>query len=162
MLMEALRPVYDFNLFYAQRLVADLAEADLCAQPIEGVVMNHPAFLIGHLAWANDNGVSIVGGTPVLATFKELWGMGAKPSEDRSQYPSKADLIKTLEVSHERLAAAVGKYPKRLLKTPAPERMRKMFPTVGHMLLGLMTSHYAVHLGQLSAWRRAMGLPSAF
>ncbi len=76
MLMEALRPVYDFNLFYAQRLVADLQEHELCSQPIEGIVMNHPAFIIGHLAWANDNGISILGGQPVLGTFKPLWGSG--------------------------------------------------------------------------------------
>jgi hypothetical protein len=160
--MDAVGPVYDFNLFYAQRLMADLGEEELTAQPLEGVTMNHPAFVIGHLAWANDNGMALVGGTPVLSNLKELWGSGAVPSEERSLYPSKADLIRTLEVSHTRLAAAVKQASKGLLKAPAPEKMRSKFPTHGHILLSLMTSHYAVHLGQLSAWRRAMGLPSVF
>jgi hypothetical protein len=50
--------------------------------------------------------------------------------------------------------------PPEALARPAPERMRSRFPTVANVLLGLMTSHFASHLGQLSAWRRAVGLPS--
>jgi hypothetical protein len=160
--MDAVGPVYNFNLFYAQRLVADLADEELCRQPLRDVTMNHPAFLIGHVAWSNDNGIKLVGGTPVLIGLKELWGTGAIPSDDRSRYPSKADIVKTLEVSHARLAEAVTNASKSYFKAPAPENMRAKFPTNGHVLLGLMTSHYAVHLGQLSAWRRAMGLPSVF
>jgi hypothetical protein len=160
--MDAVGPVYDFNFFYAQRVIADLAEEDLCKQPVQGVTMNHAAFLIGHLAWANDNGVKLIGGTPVLGGFKELWGTGATPSPERSLYPSKADLLRTLEVSHARLAEAASKASKGQWKAPAPETMRAKFPTIGHILLGLMTSHYAVHLGQLSAWRRAMGFASVF
>jgi hypothetical protein len=32
-------------------------------------------------------------------------------------------------------------------------------PTVGDLLAHLMTTHEAAHLGQLSAWRRLLGLP---
>jgi DinB superfamily len=160
--MDAVGPVYNFNLFYAQRLVADVADEDFCLQPLEDRPLNHPAFLIGHLAWANDNGIKLVGGVPVLTGLKELWGTGATPSDDRSRYPSKTDIVKTLEVSHARLAEAVTKASKSYFKAAAPENMRAKFPTNGHILLGLMTSHYAVHLGQLSAWRRAMGYPSVF
>jgi len=48
------------------------------------------------------------------------------------------------------------------LAQPAPERMRSRFATVGQMIYGLMTAHEATHLGQFSAWRRAIGLPSVF
>ena len=165
--MDAVGPVYNFNLFYACQLAssADIADGEdhPPLQPLEGRPLNHPAFLIGHPRLeANDNGIKLVGGVPVLTGLKELWGTGATPSDDRARYPSKTDIVKTLEVSHARLAEAVTKASKSYFKAPAPENMRAKFPTNGHILLGLMTSHYAVHLGQLSAWRRAMGYPSVF
>ena len=88
--------------------------------------------------------------------------MGAKPLVDRSKYPAKAELLKALEEAHIRLADAVSKATPEALAEPAPERMRARFPTVGHTILALMTSHEASHLGQLSAWRRALGMPSVF
>ena len=45
------------------------------------------------------------------------------------------------------------------LATPHPhEGARKYFPTIGDHVVFLMTSHEMDHLGQLAAWRRAMGL----
>lgn len=46
------------------------------------------------------------------------------------------------------------------LDSPLPdERYREVFPTLGHAVLHILTVHTAIHLGQISAWRRAMGLP---
>ena len=152
------------NLWYSQKLVADVPDEQMCAQPVAGRVMNHPAFLLGHLAWAaGDVATGLLGLPPACPEgWKELFGMGAAPSADRSRYPSKAVLLQTLEDAHARLADAVAKATPETLDRPAPERMRSRFPTVGAMLVGLMTAHEASHNGQLSAWRRAMGLPPVF
>jgi hypothetical protein len=37
--------------------------------------------------------------------------------------------------------------------------MRKFAPRVGDAAVGIATTHEAIHLGQLSAWRLAMGMP---
>jgi uncharacterized damage-inducible protein DinB len=162
-MMDLVRPSYNFNLVYAQKLVTDVADDQMCAQPVPGRVLNHAAFLLGHLAWASENGLKFLGGESARAEeWKELFGTGAKPLADRSRYPAKAALLQALEEAHAHLAAAVGKATTEALAQPAPERLRGRFPTVGHALLGLMTSHEAMHLGQLSAWRRALGLPSVF
>jgi hypothetical protein len=71
-------------------------------------------------------------------------------------------LLQALEDAHARLADAVMKASQEVLNQPTPEKFRNRFPTVGALLAGLMTSHEASHNGQLSAWRRAMGLPSVF
>jgi hypothetical protein len=162
-MLDLLLPTYNFTLLYAQKLVADVADDQMCAQPVPGRTMNHPAFTLGHLAWANESAVGQIGTPgPAAAEWKELFGMGAKPLAERSRYPSKAELLKRLEDAHARLAAALrSASPEALAKQP-PEPMRMIWPTVAHMLLGLMTAHEAGHLGQLSAWRRALGLPSVF
>jgi DinB superfamily len=163
-MMDLILPVFNLNLWYSQKLVADLTDEQMCAQPVEGVVMNHPAFLLGHLALVAGNfATGFVDAAPVCPEeWKELFNQGAKPLADRSRYPSKAVLLQKLEEAHSRLADAVTKAAPEVLAQPAPEKMRARFPTVGALLAGMMTAHEGSHNGQLSAWRRAMGLPSVF
>ena len=54
-MMDLILPVFKLNLWYSQKLVADLTDEQMCAQPIDGRVMNHPAFLLGHLALVAGN-----------------------------------------------------------------------------------------------------------
>ena len=41
------------------------------------------------------------------------------------------------------------------------EKRRAHFPTVGDFAIFLMTAHEMDHLGQIAAWRRAMGIGAA-
>ena len=159
-MLELYLPVYNFYLTYAKKLVADVTDERLVGQPVDGITMNHAAFLLGHLAWAKDNVVKMLGGESALpADWKDRFGAGSQPAGDRASYPSKAELLAALESAHARLAAAAASAPPEVLDRPAPERMLGRFPTMRHLVLGLMVGHYANHLGQLSAWRRAMGFP---
>lgn len=163
MLFEIVRPIYDFNLHFAHKLVEDVADERMCVQPVPGQTMNHAAFLLGHLAWTSDSAISLLGEQPgPAAGWKDLVGMGAVPQSDRALYPGKAELLKALSEAHERIVAALPKVTEEVLTRPAPERIRSRFRTVGIAIVGLMTSHEAMHLGQLSAWRRAQGLPAVF
>jgi hypothetical protein len=47
----------------------------------------------------------------------------------------------------------------QLLKETPNESHRKNFPTIGALSNFLLGAHVAVHIGQVSAWRRCMGLP---
>src|SRR4051794_2656900 len=162
-MLDLLKPVFDFYPTYARKLVDDIPDERLTGQPVPGVVMNHAAFLLGHLAWSNDNGRTFLGHAAAFPPeWVPLFKMGATPLPERSKYPTKPELLAALDVAHEGLAAAVAAASPEKLAAPAPERMRARFPTVGHLLAGLMTGHYANHLGQLSAWRRAMGFKGVF
>jgi uncharacterized damage-inducible protein DinB len=92
--------------------------------------------------------------------WRDLFSLTAKPVADRIVYPAKAILVQALEDAHTRLVrVALAATPEALQRLP-PERFRSRFPTVAHVVLHMMTNHEAVHLGQLSAWRRASGLPA--
>lgn len=158
---EAVLHAYSLNLGYTQKLVADISDDQLCAQPVPGRVMNHAAFLLGHLAWVSDSVTSLLSGvTPQLSDWKEVYGMGAKPVTDRSCYRPKAELLKALEDAHRRLSETYSKATPEVLAQPAPDRFRARFATVGHIAVTMMTVHGGLHNGQLSAWRRALGWPA--
>jgi len=48
-----------------------------------------------------------------------------------------------------------------MAKTHPDEGTRKYFPRIGDHVIYVMTAHEMDHLGQVAAWRRAMGLKPA-
>ena len=158
--------VYGINLKFAKGLVADLTAEQMCQQP-HGVV-NHPAWSLGHLASASVGLLKALGHDASLPVgWGEDWagalpGEGGIPSSDPSGFPSKDELVSTFESLHDRVTTAVKAADAATLATPYPhEGARKYFPTIGDHVVFLMTLHEMDHLGQLAAWRRAMGLGPA-
>lgn len=158
-MLQLAAPLIEQNLGYARRLVADLTDDQMTVQPVAGVLMNHPAFVLGHLAWVCDHGATLLGETAALdPTWKERFSSAEKPA--RTDYPPKAVLMSAYEAAHTRLMSLALAAPAEVLNTPPAERFRARFPTLAHFVLHMLTNHEAVHLGQLSAWRRASGLPA--
>ena len=158
---EHLLFTYKFNLGHLETLVKDLTDEQMVQQP-HGVV-NHPAWTLCHLASASNHTGAALG---LESSFPEAWEAAAKtggvPSGDASQYPSREELLAELKKQHERVAAAVtAADPAVFAKEYPDEKTRKFFPTVGDFVDYLLTAHEANHIGQLAAWRRAMGLAAS-
>lgn len=150
------------NLDYARRLTADLTAQQWCHQP--GSIRNHAAWVIGHSLWVADK----VTGARILKieskinpAWDALFGGKSQPTSDASQYPEKGPLMAMLEEAFARIAAALKDADDSLLAQPTPdEPFAKRYPLMADALIHLMVGHDAMHLGQLSAWRRAQGLPA--
>ncbi len=168
-MLDALIRYQARNLDYAKRLTADLTDAQWCAQPSipgAGKVTNHAAWVLGHLLYvAEKTTLTKILGQPnkFNAAWEELFHGKSQPSADGSKYPSKATLIAGLEDAYSRIAAALKKCDASILSKPTPAEMggfAQRFPTIADALIHLMAGHEQVHLGQVSAWRRAQGLPA--
>lgn len=152
---------YRFNLDRARTLVGDLSEEQMARQP-RGLV-NHPAWTLGHLAAASNQLAKMLG---LESTFPAAWGdafkSGGVPGGEGAGFPAKDELLAELARQHERVAGALAAADPALLAREHPnEGVRKRFPTVGDYAVFLISSHEGSHLGQIAAWRRAMGLGSA-
>lgn len=151
----------NFMQGYGDALLKDIAPQDICRQPIEG--MNHPAWILGHLAWVADRHAGYAGDTPKLESWAARFSGGTKPTTNPSDYPAKDELIAAWHDANARLIAAASKATDETLNKPTPsDRLRLTFPTLREFLPFSMTSHTSLHIGQLSAWRRAMGQPPLF
>ena len=150
--------LYGFNLGFAERLVKDLSTEQMAAQQPGGVI-NHPAWSLGHLVVSADNLAQLLGLDSNLPEgWREIFLTGGEPSGDPSAYPSKEEILGALKWQHARNTEAVKNTDTSLLAEPHPnEERRQYFPTLGDMVVFLMTSHEMQHLGQIAAWRRAMG-----
>ena len=120
MLQEAIH-VNRFLVGFGQRLVSEIPDERMTEQPLPGV--NHPAWILGHLALVADGVGETLGGQKTLpAEWSALFGQGSKPSSVRSNYPSKRELLRAFEECHQRLreqvAAAGPEQVVRRRKTP--------------------------------------------
>jgi hypothetical protein len=150
--------IWNMNLGYAKRLVADVPDEAMALQPAPG--MNHAAWVLGHLACAADMLGGMIGTPPVCPPeWTALFDWNSTPSSDATGYPSKAVLLKALQDAHARIAAALPGVPSGRWTEPTPiEGIRGVLPTIGDCFVFVMAAHENVHLGQLSAWRRIQGM----
>lgn len=157
---------YDFNLLFAQHLVADLSEDQMTIIPGPGLV-NHPAFTLGHLVSGSALMAEDLGGTFSMPEgWKELFlrrgpGDPTMPDDDAALYPPKQQLLDELQRKHELVKQLMQEATPQKLQDPVDWRFGRYMPTMYDLLVFMCISHESMHLGQLSAWRRAMDLPSA-
>jgi hypothetical protein len=149
------------NLAFAKRLVADLSADQMCAQP-HGVV-NHPTWSLGHLVVTGDRLGTLLGLDAHLPEgWAETFKTGGTPAADGAAFPARDELLSAFDAQHARNAKALAGADAATLAQPHPnEKARAHFPTIGDLAIFLMTAHEMDHLGQIAAWRRAMGLGPA-
>ena len=158
-------------LVYNQRLTQDIPAGDFAAMARVGdttIDANHPAFILGHLAIYPARIVSELGGD----------ASGIEPSErddelfspkascvddpDGSIYPGKDELIQRTVKNYEAAIEALESAPNDAFSVAnSNEAMRGKFASVGAMHGFYVGGHFMMHMGQLSTWRRIMGLGSA-
>lgn len=157
---------YDFNLVFSKKLVEDLSEKQMTQCPAKGLE-NHPAFTLGHLITGTAMTLEDLGGEmDIPHGWETLFlrkgpGDPRLPVKDPSLYPGKNELIKELEKQHERLKSHFLSIEDSKLNEKISWRFASYMPTLWDLVIFMCINHEAMHLGQLSAWRRAMGLPSA-
>ncbi len=146
---------------YAERLVSGLGEAQMLAQPVSGVVMNHPAWVLSHLSVYSPVLSGMLRGEAVEDPIDHPHGRKSKPSANPSDYLPRDELVARYLSVHDDVASALSDADEGVFaEPPGVERWAASMPTLYDVSVHLTVYHESVHLGQLSAWRRAMGLPA--
>jgi hypothetical protein len=142
------------------KMVEDVPDERMCQQPPG--LPNHAAWQIGHITLARSFVARELGASlQIPETLPPLFGRGSTPTSNRNAYPSKKDLLDRFNIAQAALMENALKVdPARLAGEHGIERLRPVFPTLGHLIVGVALFHDGFHLGQLGNWRRAMGLPS--
>jgi hypothetical protein len=160
-MFERERKLYDLMLGLCKLQIKDIDDAKLAHLPTPGV--NHPAWILTHLAICTDYAAQLLGEQPRCPKeWHQKCGPGSTLTTERSFYASKNELMAALEEGQARVSAAAANATEETLRKPHNVPLafvRNNFATVGDLTAHLMTSHTGFHLGQLSIWRRMMGMP---
>ena len=145
------------NMRLLWRMTEPIPEEEMANQP-EGLP-NHPAWLLGHLSHSLEAIGGELGVGPWLdPAWTELFATGSTPQRDRAAYPAKSALLESLESGAEKIFGRLDEMSDDDCSAPLPDaRYRDTFPTIGHAVVHILGSHFALHMGQLSCWLRVMG-----
>lgn len=128
---------------------------------------NTPSFVFGHLALYPARIFTLLGhdGTHIAApeAWHELFKAGAVCLDDGSaKYPALNVLTEHYFRSMDAAIELLDRTPDVMLLSQHPdEKARVNWPCIGAAFNFLLGGHVMVHMGQLSAWRRCMGLAAA-
>lgn len=154
-------PQLRLALSYAERLAADIPAEKFAHMPVANV--NHPAFNFGHLAIYPERFFEIVGRGELAKPdqrFVDLFKAGTPCVEQDGRYPSKDEIMRRFSERWALVATTLPEVSDERYSEPTPieGRMKELMPTIGAMVNFLCGSHLQMHLGQVSIWRRLIGL----
>lgn len=160
----------DLSLSYGERLLKDVT-ADKFARyaTVGGVTVeaNHPAFVYGHLCLYGPRILMQLGidGPAVPAGFEPLFSKEAKCVDDPTGaiYPAMEKITTAFFDGYRAAVSSLRSLPDSALQVPNPLEgpMAVKFPTLGSLQNFYAGGHLMMHLGQISTWRRMMGLGPA-
>lgn len=166
---RTLVPCGHVTLGYAELLLKDI-KPDKFARLAQGqggpVNSIHPAFAFGHLSTYPEKLMGMLGREPGEAKtpegFEEVFsaGVDCKDDPEGTLYPPMQKVVDHFFQSHRTLLAAMEDASDDLLlqENPMEGEMKVRFPTKGTMFAFMLGAHTMMHLGQVSFWRRCMGL----
>ncbi|TVP99349.1 MAG: DinB family protein [Planctomycetaceae bacterium] len=153
---------------YAQRLLAGIPAdrfARLATVDGHAIESNHPAFIFGHLSLYPSRIVSELGADAATIEPSDEYvrwfdhRAACVDDPDGGIYPPMDEITERFFAAHalaiEVLQAADDS---RFVVENPNEAMRAKFATIGSMHGFYVGGHLMLHIGQLSAWRRMIGL----
>jgi hypothetical protein len=162
--VELMARILDFNLAYANLLVRDLDESQMSRSGGPGVE-NHPAFTLGHLVLAAARTRTMLGAEMDVPAGWDLMFDREGPGDRRlpfvGEYPTREELTRELGRQTELLKASLAGATDEQLADGVVWRYSDRLPSTRDAAGFMTMTHAAIHLGQLAAWRRAMGLKAA-
>lgn len=165
--VSSILPGAKLVLAYAQALLKDI-QPEQFARLARGVQSNHPAWVYGHLAIYPDRCLELLGRKELIRPDERFTALFANKTPclddpDGKTYPAMEEITSRFFNRTDALLGAVAETTDEVLgRVITGDAMADRLPTVGSRVCFLTGAHSMSHLGQVSAWRRFMGLASAF
>lgn len=159
---SACQATLGISVNYARSLLKEIEPGDFAHMPMPG--FNHPAFCYGHLSLYPNTWFEFIGRPDAcieLPFDPGIYSKGAECVEQDGRYASMEVITSSFFQGHERMLEILPGIEPEVFDKAIPEesRYRDFFGTVGNAINFMTGAHIMMHLGQVSMWRRAMGLP---
>ncbi len=143
-------------------------DASKAARMPEGINCNHPVFVYGHLSIYPQMVMGMLGqdlgDTKVPENYNDLFmhGVECKDDTDGTIYPSLDEVVEHCTRAYKALVEYTKTADDALLikDIEGNDGFKDAFGTNAGMINFLIHDHPMFHYGQVSTWRRAMGLGS--
>jgi len=119
---------------------------------------NHALWFVGHMANTDNFLLSLVAPPQAvrLEDFGQRFGMGSQPVNRPEEYPPPQDVLETMRERRRTLLAVLDHFSDEELAAPTPAGSPEFLPDFA-AVFEMANWHEAMHAGQLSVTRRALG-----
>lgn len=119
-------------------------------------------WVLGHLAWSNEQSLQILGQPPVLGVEAlKRYHRGTAELNDPAEAIPMDELLRAINESYARIDAGLAALSPEALGAPAPFSPRNRADETVGSLLPLIAFHQAYHTGQTGILRRLLGKDGA-
>lgn len=152
---------------YAEGMLKDI-KPEQFGRLARGVHSNHPAWVYGHLSLYPDRMAEMIDRKDLARPDERFTRLFANKTESVDDaggtiYPPMKEIVDRFFTLTDAVMAAVAETPDEVFgRQITGDSMADRLPTVGSRVNFLLGSHAMSHLGQVSAWRRFMGLGPVF
>ncbi len=164
---DAIAPCMKVMLGLSEALLKDVSDARW-ATLARGVQTNHPAWVYGHLSIYGDRILEALGRAdltkPRPEAYQALFRNKTQCLDDpkRTIYPPMEEVAAYFRDRYSAAMNAIRETRDDTFAKPNPvESLKDRVSTLGGLATFMGVFHPTMHLGQVSAWRRMMGLGSA-
>lgn len=169
---RAIAAAGQFSVMYGEAMLKDVRPELFARKPTIGgrvIDCNHPAWVYGHLAIYSSRMCEMtgmdIGPCAKPAGWDDLFKNGTECRDDPAGtiYPQMEALTSHFLSGYKHVLARLPEVSDDVLvrANPSGGRMGELLPTVGAVAAFLLSGHPMSHLGQISTWRRCVGLGSA-
>ncbi len=166
-------PPANLTLSYAEGMLKDVRSETFARKPNLGgkvIDTNHPAWVYGHLSIYAGKICQLTGMDPGPTAnptgWEDLFKNGTPSTDDVTGkiFPPMEAITRHYFAGYRHVIAKLPEIDDAILQRPNPMggRMSELMPTIGAAVNFLLSGHPMSHFGQISTWRRCMGLGSAF
>jgi uncharacterized damage-inducible protein DinB len=147
-----------FNLAYLKRLLADITDDELDAQP--HAELHSVRWILAHLAIAVDYGLMQLDQAFVCPLkWHAAYGPKSQPGSAKLVRPGRDELMEAIETGYHTLCEGLAAASPQELSVPHQVDLLKDTPLTSKrdIISHILTTHFSLHLGQMSAVRRMFG-----
>ena len=121
---------------------------------------NHALWVAGHLGTVDNFLISLVAPEKAVdkAGYREKFGMGSRPTSNPADYPDPPEVLDFMRERRGVILEILTGLSDEAMAAPAPEGAPDVMPDVGS-IFEMAVWHEALHAGQVSIARRALGHP---
>ncbi|MBX3398119.1 MAG: DinB family protein [Gemmataceae bacterium] len=141
-----------------RKAFADIPEEQMRAQPAPGI--NPPVWILGHIVTTISVVPKVIANVSIVPKEYLVWfGPTSKLESLPTTPPTKETLLNQLSAVYESVLTEIPKLTDEDLAKPnALKFMTQELPTQRDILENLLMTHTMIHYGQLTVWRRLMGM----
>ena len=151
--------LYHFQINYLKKLIENIPNERLYEMQLNGY--NSAGWFLGHLCVEAEDPLNFlnINYTKVDDNWSKWFGNSADKITSLEGLPTKTELLIVLEYRYQFLINAYSSLTPEERESPHPSKMLKgVFSTVDGWFAHHITTHIAVHCGNLSVWKKMIDL----